>query len=608
MSRSFLALLGLLTTTVCAQIAPPRPQLDAPALYQSVIDSKGRKPEPERAHDLFRIVWDVALDAYPEVATMFGRPGYDHLWTDSSADALARRRALVPVAQRALASIDRRALSDTDRISCDLLQDQLDRQMESHAFPIDLLPLNQLAGLHQQSVRVLGLMPRQTVAQLENQLARLRALPVAIDQTLALLTAGLARGVTPPRIVLRDVPQQLLNQIPDDPLASPLLGGFKQLPASIPEEERVRLVAEATRIYREALVPAWRKLHGFLAERYIPGATEQIAATSRPDGAAWYAYEVRSMTTTSLTPDAIHDLGLAEVARIRAEMEAARKAAGFTGTLAEFFTYLRTDPKFFFTAKEDLLRAYRDISKRVDPELPRLFKTLPRLPYGVSAVPAFAEKSQTTAYYQPGSPQAGRAGVFFANTYALHTRPKWEMEALTLHEAVPGHHLQIALAQEIEGLPEFRRNSWGYTGFVEGWALYAESLGEEMGFYQDPYARFGQLTYEMWRAIRLVVDTGMHAKGWSRQRAIDYFLANAPKTENDVVVEIDRYISWPGQALGYKLGELKIKELRALATRELGAKLDLRQFHEEVLRHGAIPLTLLDSNLRAWVARTKARP
>jgi uncharacterized protein (DUF885 family) len=608
MPRSFFALLRLIVTVSVASAAEPRPQLDPAALYQAVIDAQGRKPEPERAHDLFRTVWDIALDSYPEVATMFGRPGSDHLWTDNSAAALARRRALVPLAQRALASIDRRALNETDRVSCDLLQDQLDRQLESHAFPIDLLALTQRQGIHHNAVRVLGLMPRQTVAHFEHQLARLRALPAAVDQSIALLEAGLARGITPPRIVLRDVPEQILNQIPDDPLASPLLSGFKQLPASLPEEERVRLVAEAAKIYREAIVPAWRTFHGFVVRRYLPGATERIAAVDRPDGAAWYAYEVRTMTTLSLTPDAIHDLGLAEVARIRAEMEEARKAAGFTGTLAEFFTFLRTDPKFFFTDKEDLLRAYRDIAKRVDPELPRLVKTLPRLPYGVSAVPAFAEKSQTTAYYQPGSAQAGRAGIYFANTYALHTRPKWEMEALTLHEAVPGHHLQIALAQEIDGLPEFRRNSWGYTGFVEGWALYAESLGEEMGFYRDPYARFGQLTYEMWRAIRLVVDTGMHSKGWSRQRAIDYFLANAPKTENDVVVEIDRYISWPGQALGYKLGELKLKELRAFATRELGAKFDLRQFHEEVLRHGAIPLTLLETNIRSWVARTQAAP
>jgi len=290
------------------------------------------------------------------------------------------------------------------------------------------------------------------------------------------------------------------------------------------------------------------------------------------------------------------------VKRIRAEMEALIPQTGFKGSFADFSKFLRTDPKFYYSDAESLVHAYRDIAKRADPELAHLFGKLPRLPYGVKEVPSYAEKSQTTAYYEPGSPQAGRPGWYMVNTYALNTRPKGEMEALSLHESVPGHHLQIALAQEMEDAPEFRKNG-GYTAFVEGWGLYSESLGIEMGFYKDPYMKFGQLTYEMWRAIRLVVDTGMHSMGWSRQQAIDYFMANASKSEHDITVEVDRYIVWPGQALAYKIGELKLKELRALATKELGDKFDIRQFHDQVLNNGALPLDILEKRIKDWVRK-----
>ena len=343
---------------------------------------------------------------------------------------------------------------------------------------------------------------------------------------------------------------------------------------------------------------------------YLPGARETIGASTLPDGEAWYAYRARRSTTTDMSPREIHELGLAEVERIRAEMEAviastaeARAAdpdAPEGDDFEAFAEWLRTDPRFYHDTPEALLAEYRDIAKRADPELASLFGTLPRLPYGVKAVPSFAEKSQTTAYYRGGSREAGRPGWFYANTYALDTRPRWEMEALTLHEAVPGHHLQIALAQEMEDLPRFRRHG-GYTAFVEGWGLYAESLGEEMGFYEDPYSKFGQLTYEMWRAVRLVVDTGMHAFGWDRQRAIDFFAANSSKSLHDITVEIDRYIVWPGQALAYKIGELKIKELRARATEALGNDFDVREFHDVVLGAGAVPLEILERRVDAWI-------
>jgi uncharacterized protein (DUF885 family) len=311
-------------------------------------------------------------------------------------------------------------------------------------------------------------------------------------------------------------------------------------------------------------------------------------------------------TTTRLTPREIHETGLAEVRRIRAAMDSVIRSTGFTGSFEEFTRMLRTDARFFHTDSASLVRAYRDVAKRVDPELVRLFGRIPRLPYGVTTIPSYAAKSQTTAYYQPGSPEAARPGWYYVNTYKLDARPIWEMEALSLHEAVPGHHFQIALAQELEGLPAFRRFG-GYNAFVEGWALYAESLGPELGMYRDPYSRFGQLTYEMWRAVRLVIDTGIHSLGWSRDQAIDYFRANSAKTEQDIIVEVDRYIAWPGQALGYKLGELRIKALRAHAASELGDRFDVRAFHDQVLGQGALPLDLLEARIRTWVARQKVR-
>jgi uncharacterized protein (DUF885 family) len=311
------------------------------------------------------------------------------------------------------------------------------------------------------------------------------------------------------------------------------------------------------------------------------------------------------MTTTDRSADDIHALGLQEVARIEAEMDGQRKKAGFAGDRKAFFKFLTTDDRFFYTDKDALIIGYRDIAKRIDPELPKRFRTLPRLTYGVLPVPAYSEKTQTTAYYDPGAPEVGRAGIFFANTYDLRARPKWAMEDLVLHEAVPGHHLQFARAQELTQLPKFRRYG-EYNAYVEGWGLYSETLGEELGMYQDPYSKFGQESGEIWRAIRLVVDTGIHAKGWTRQQAIDYFNAHSGKAQHDIEVEVDRYIVWPGQALGYKIGQLTIKDLRAEATRELGERFDERDFHDQVLGAGALPLSILQARVRDWVAAQKA--
>jgi uncharacterized protein (DUF885 family) len=553
-----------------------------------------------RLRRYYELSYDMSMLEYPEFATWKGDPrGQDRL-TDLSQDSLQRRHQATRNSLALIESIDRDALPEPERVNYDLLRDTLQRQVDGLRFPDELLQMNQMSGPQQDVASLLAMMPNARPGQLENQIDRMEALPAYIDQSIALMRKGIEAGVTPPRITLRDVPQQIRNQLVDDANDSALLQGFQEIPATVDPLQAEALRQRAATAYSEQVVPAFERLLEFTENEYLPAARESIAARDLPDGEAWYRYNVATMTTTELTPPQIHEIGLREVKRIRAEMDAIIESTGFKGSFAEFLQFLRTDPQFFHTTADGLMREYRDIAKRADPELVKLFGTMPRTPYGVIEVPDYAAPSQTTAYYQPGSLRAGRPGYFFANTYALETRPRWEMEALTLHEAVPGHHLQISIQQELEGLPWFRQNP-SYTGFVEGWGLYSESLGEEMGFYEDPYAKFGQLTYEMWRAIRLVVDTGMHYLGWSRQQAIDFFMANAGKSEHDIVVEIDRYIVWPGQALAYKLGELKIKELRAFSEQALGDKFDIRTFHDQVLGNGAVPLNILESNIRTWV-------
>jgi uncharacterized protein (DUF885 family) len=576
-------------------------------------------PAARALHQQFERDWQYWMTQHPEFATAIGYPGQNARWTDYSASAIEARAAYLRQSLQDLGMLERSGLLPEEGLSYDLYRQMLETavaglEFENDAIPIRgviphnlLMPMNQLEGIQQDIPRTIAMMPAVTAADYENIAARLEALPPLVDQTIALMQAGLTRGATPPRVTFRDVPGQVVAQIVVDPLKSPLLDAFTRWPATVPAADRERLLTRATAAYTDRVAPAFRRLHEFLVKTYLPGCRETIAAAALPSGAGLYAYNVRWHTTTEQSPAQIHETGLAEVKRIRAAMDRVISDAGFKGGFEAFGEFLRTDRRFYFTAAEDLLRGYRDVAKRADPELARLFGNLPETPYGVIAVPDAIAPSQTTAYYEPGALTAGRPAYMYANTFKLDARPKWEMEALTLHEAVPGHHLQIAIAQEIQGLPEFRKHS-SYTAFVEGWALYAERLGDEMGFYQDPYSRFGQLTYEMWRAVRLVVDTGMHAMGWSRQQAIDFFKANAAKTEQDIIVEIDRYIVWPGQALGYKIGELKIRELRARAEKALGGRFDIRGFHDEIVGQGALPLDVLETRINAWIGRRLGRP
>jgi uncharacterized protein (DUF885 family) len=570
---------------------------------EEIIARRGRVPEGERLHRLFDLQWQYTMEEYPEFATYVGWPGQNHRWTDMSLEAIERRDRALEVPARVLATIDRGALGADDQLHHDLFRLAVEESLEGRRFKGEYMPINQMQGVQQNVAQTIAMMRVDRAADYEDIVARLNGVSTLVDQTVALLEKGAETGITPPRVTLRDVPQQILNQVVEDPLASPLLHPFARFPETVPDRERLRRAA--VEAYTGGVAPAFRRLHGYFVESYLHRTRQTIALSALPDGEAWYAFNVRQSTTTRLTPREIHDIGLDEVRRIRAEMDRVMKESGFAGGFADFMSFLRTDPRFFYERAEDLLTGYRDICKRADPELVRLFATLPRLPYGVVPVPSYAEKSQTTAYYEPGSPAAGRPGYFFANTYDLRARPKWEMEALALHESVPGHHLQIALAQELPDAPEFRKHAF-YTAFIEGWGLYAEALGAEMGFYKDPYSRFGQLTYEVWRAIRLVLDTGMHAFGWPRDKAIAYFEENAGKAAHDIVVEVDRYIVWPGQALAYKIGELRIKQLRARAAAALAGSFDVRAFHDQVLGSGALPLDVLESRIDSWIAGRRA--
>lgn len=571
--------------------------MDFAASCQAIIGSAGQEPAAARLHRLFDRVWDNAMEESPEMATYYGHPGSDDRWSDLSRPAIDRRRANAGLPLQVLQSIDRSELNETDQLSFDLLEYDTQRGLDATAFPGELLAITQMDGIQQHAATVLGATPAEDPEGVGNVLARLRALPELISQTQDLLAEGLKNGVTPPQITLRDLGDQVRACASIDPTVNPFLAELKG------EAKR-----QAAPVVLDTVAPAFAAFADWITDAYVPGARQSTAAIELPDGPAWYAHLIRLSTTTDLTAAEIHEIGLAEVARIRSEMEVVKAEAGFDGDLRAFFDHLRTDPQYFFTDAASLLTTYRDISKRIDPELCRLFGVLPRLPYGVLPVPPHIERSQTTAYYMPGAPEAHRPGYYYANTYNLASRPRWEMEALTLHEAVPGHHLQIALAQELEGVPRFRRGWSAYTAFVEGWALYAESLGPDLGLYTEPLSRFGQLTYEMWRAIRLVVDTGMHALGWSRERAIQYFTENAGKAEHDIVVEIDRYLVWPGQALAYKLGELKIKELRAFVEAQTAGTFDVRSFHDFVLGSGALPLEVLDRRVREWAAQDFAAP
>jgi uncharacterized protein (DUF885 family) len=571
----------------------------------SRVQAAPRADNAKALQDLFAAAWDYDMQERPEEASEMGDRRWNDRWTDRSPEAYARRDQHNHEVLAQLAKIDRNGLNKTDQLNYDLFRKRYLDRLDNYKFHWFLMNFNQREG--PQTIDDLSSSLRfETVKDYEDWLARMRAIPTHLDQVMAFLRQGIRERMVHPRIIMERIPAQIDKQIVSDPAESGFYKPFRRFPQSVSAADQQRLQQEARRAVEQQVVPAFTKFKQFFVKEYLPACYDQVGAWQLPQGGELYAYFIRHFTTTNMTPEEVHQTGLREVARINAEMDQIMQKTGFKGTRAEFFNFLRTDPRFFYKTPEELFEAYKALAKTIDPNLVKVFRTLPREPYGVEAIPAAFAPDTTAAYYRQGAADGSRAGTYFVNLYKPDARPKWEMMALSLHESVPGHHTQIARAHELGEMPKFRRYG-EYTAFVEGWALYAESLGDDMGLYSDPYSKFGQLSYEMWRAVRLVVDTGMHVKHWTREQAIRYFMENCPKHELDITNEIDRYIAWPGQALAYKTGELKIKELRARAREKLGAKFDLKEFHDVVLGSGPVPLDILERNVDDWVA-AKARP
>jgi uncharacterized protein (DUF885 family) len=503
--------------------------------------------------------------------------------------------------RRRLEAISLEQLSPSDQLNYKLFDHLLEDEAAELSFHPYRLPISRTAGFHLVFPDIFQITPFNSSDDYENYISRLNAFPRFTLENICLMRTGLRTGYRPPRCTLTDVDKQLISQMVDVAEKSALYQPFDHFPDHISEQQRKKFCEEAEKAILGSIVPGYRALLEFVTEEYTPAARDDIACIDLPDGEEFYTHRIHYYTSMHLSAQQVHQIGLDEVKRIRAEMEQVIKQTGWQGSMPGFFDFLRNDPRFYVTTPEALLEKTAFVLKRMDGELPRLFKTLPRMPYGIRAVPDYAAEGETAGYYSPGLGDGTRAGMYYVNTFDLSSRPVYEIEALSLHEAVPGHHLQLAIQAELDDLPMFRRYA-GYQSYVEGWALYAERLGLEVGFYTDPYSNFGRLSYEMWRACRLVVDTGMHALGWTRQQGIDHLLENTCSTLLNIVNEIDRYISWPGQALAYKLGELKIRELRTHAEVILGGRFDKREFHNLVLGCGAVSMEILEHIVNEWVA------
>jgi uncharacterized protein (DUF885 family) len=554
----------------------------------------------ENLNQLIADQWEAWMRWDPLFATSCGDHRFNDRLPEAGEEHYASWREQLAGFRQRLQKIEPGGLPPADRLNYDIFARMLDFEIAGLDYQGYRLPISKAGGFHTYLPDLYLFSPFGTVRDYENFLARLEGLHRYFDESIDLLRLGLRSGFVPPRVTLEGVDKSLRAHIVEDPASSVFFKPFEQFPASVGEADRQRLTAMAEGAIRGSVVPAYRSLLQFIETEYVHGSRDGIAAADLPDGHAFYQDRIRYFTTLDLSPEAVHAIGQSEVQRIRSEMNAVIRKTDFKGSFREFIEFLRCDPRFYVTTSEALLEKTALVLKRMDGELPKLFKTLPRLPYGIREIPAFSAPGNTAAYYQPGTGDGTVAGNYYVNTYDLASRPLYEIEALSLHEAVPGHHLQIALQQELGDLPNFRRFA-GFTSFVEGWALYSERLGLEVGFYQDPYSDFGRLSYEMWRACRLVVDTGMHALGWTRQQAIDFMAENTSSTLLNITNEVDRYIAWPGQALAYKLGELKIRALRASAEKELGAKFNLREFHDVLLLAGALPLDVLEARVQEWV-------
>ena len=575
-------------------------------------------PSVTALHQLLDAEWEWELAQFPEHATSLGDHRYDDRVTDHSPQAIAARRAHHAQALNAIRQIDRAKLSGEDRISRDIFEFTAELAVKGDALYRGVSPKSDLAfssddspfAMNQMSGPQLSLpqLVRATRFQDESDyrhfLTRMAQWPTVFSQQQALLEAGRSVGLVPPKVAIERLPTQFGPLLNDDLERNPLYAPFVRFPSTVPAATQASLKQEAAMVIRGKVMPALVTLRDYLATTYVPAAAAKTGASQLPNGDEYYAWSLQRYNTTRMTAREIHDLGLREVARIDAAMRDVMREAGFNGSLAEFRTFLRTDKQFQYESVEAELSALRDIAKRIDPQLPSLFVELPRLPYGVR--PMSKEEGNNAPHYIAGAIDGSRAGYFEANTNNLAAWPKWTMDALVLHEAVPGHHLQIARAQELSALPKWRR-AYGNSGFSEGWGLYSEGLGAQLGLYTDPYTRFGRLSMEAHRAARLVVDTGMHSFGWTRDQSIDYLVEHAQLERGFAEAETDRYLVWPGQATAYKVGEQVILAQRRKAEEALGSKFDIRRFHNAVIDHGGLPLTVLERVIDDWIASEKSR-
>ncbi|WP_173497793.1 DUF885 family protein [Shewanella sp. ISTPL2] len=546
--------------------------------------------------------WQLQLSASPEMAYSMGDASAAGKLADLSPAALAKLNQGQIAVLAQLKALDRSNLSKEDKINAQILEDQIQNDVDLYRFKDYYLPITAESGFHAY-ITSIAQGRFSTLEDYRNYIAKLNTLPTYFAQQTHWLKQGLAEGITPPKVTLNGFEDSISAYIVPVEKSS-YFKPFTQYPSYFTEAQKTQLTQEGHALVEQKVLPLYQNFYDFMTKEYIPNARENIAASSLPNGAEFYENRVRYYTTLNMTSAEVHELGLKEVQRIRQEMEQIIASVGFKGNFADFLHFLRTDPQFYTTSAEQLLKEAAFIAKKADAMLPKYFGKLPRQPYGIAPVPAEIAPKYTTGRYS-GSNSDDEPGYYWVNTYALDKRPLYELEALTLHEAVPGHHLQISLNSELTSLPDFRR--YGYiSAFGEGWGLYCEYLGLEAGFYQDPYSNFGRLTYEMWRAARLVVDTGMHAQGWSRQQAIDFMASNTALSLHNVTTEIDRYISWPGQALSYKIGELTIKRLRAKAEQELGDKFDIRAFHDAVLENGSVPMSILEQQINDFIEAKKA--
>ena len=552
---------------------------------------------------LFDEFFERGLELNPVRATAIG----DYRYNDKFANSIGpeHREANRKMNEEFLArllEIDRGKLSRQDQLSYDMFKLNREVSIEGERFPGHLQPLNQFRSTPNFFVQLgsgQSLHPFKTVKHYDDWLARIDGFVIYTDQLVANMREGMQKGVVRPRILMEKVVPQLESQIVERAEDSGFYAPITNMPEDFSEADRARLTAAFTDAIENKLVPAYERMSNFIGDDYLAAARASVGHYDLPDGDAWYAYNVRRITTTDLTPDEIHRIGLDEVTRIHGEMRGVMEEVGFEGDLQDFFEFMNTDDQFYFDEPEELIQGYRDMSDRITELSKSLFDVAPKTGFEVRRIEAFREKSAAGGQYQTGTPDGSRPGIFYANAYDIKARPIWAMESLFLHEAIPGHHFQRSLQVENEALPGFRRFG-GYTAYTEGWGLYAESLGKELGVYTDPYQYFGALNAELWRAIRLVVDTGLHAKQWSRQDVLDFMYANSAVKEARAVAEAERFMAIPGQALAYKIGQLKIREIRDNAEERLGDRFDVKEFHTQILMDGPMPLSMLEEKISRW--------